>query len=118
MPAPDVPLLPPRDGEPVFDAPWQAQAFALAVILSERGAFAWPQFARRLGGQLARQGDQSDNAQYYRCWLAALQDLLEEQGAIGVGETAQREAEWREAAARTPHGEPIRLDTADEGGSA
>ena len=39
----------PRDGdEPVFAAPWQAQAFALAVKLSEQGHFSWKEWAATL----------------------------------------------------------------------
>ena len=39
---PDLAALPrlPRDAEgPVFRAPWEAQAFAMAVTLAERGLF-------------------------------------------------------------------------------
>ena len=34
-----LPRLPQDEGEPVFAEPWQAQAFALAVKLSEEGYF-------------------------------------------------------------------------------
>jgi hypothetical protein len=33
--------LPPDEGGPVFAEPWQAQAFALAIKLSEQGNFTW-----------------------------------------------------------------------------
>jgi hypothetical protein len=36
-----LPRLPRDAGGPVFAEPWQAQAFALAVKLSEHGHFAW-----------------------------------------------------------------------------
>jgi len=39
LPAP--PLLSRDAEEPVFAEPWQAQAFALAVKLSEQGHFTW-----------------------------------------------------------------------------
>ena len=46
LPAP--PLLS-RDAEgPVFAEPWQAQAFALAVKLSEQGHFTWKEWAAAL----------------------------------------------------------------------
>ena len=39
----------PRDEEgPVFAEPWQAQAFALAVKLSEQGHFTWKEWATAL----------------------------------------------------------------------
>ena len=35
----------PRDDEgPVFNEPWEASAFALAVRLSEEGHFTWPEW--------------------------------------------------------------------------
>ena len=50
---PEIPGLP-RDGEgPVFEAPWQAQAFAMAVRLNERGLFSWPEWATRFGEERA-----------------------------------------------------------------
>jgi hypothetical protein len=36
----------PRNAEcPVFREPWEAQAFALALSLSERGVFSWKEWA-------------------------------------------------------------------------
>ena len=43
------PELPPGLDEPVFAEPWQAQAFALAVALNERGLFSWTEWAETLG---------------------------------------------------------------------
>jgi hypothetical protein len=37
---------------PVFSGPWQAQAFALAVRLSEAGFFTWREWADELGAVL------------------------------------------------------------------
>src|SRR4051812_26586241 len=45
----------PRDEEgPVFAQPWQAQAFALAIKLSERGYFSWKEWAAALAAELKR----------------------------------------------------------------
>ena len=42
----------PRDEEgPVFTEPWQAQAFALAVKLSEQGHFTWKEWATALAAE-------------------------------------------------------------------
>ncbi len=44
----DVPGIP-RDAEgPVFREPWEAQAFAMALALHERGLFTWPEWAATL----------------------------------------------------------------------
>ena len=44
-----LPQLPRDEGGPVFAEPWQAQAFALAVKLSEQGHFTWKEWAAALG---------------------------------------------------------------------
>jgi nitrile hydratase accessory protein len=66
----------PRDADgPVFAEPWEAQAFALAVALNERGLFTWPEWAEALGREIERAraaGDPDTGATYYRNWLAAL----------------------------------------------
>ena len=36
-----LPGLTRDDGGPVFKAPWEAQAFAMALALHERGLFTW-----------------------------------------------------------------------------
>ncbi len=55
MSTPDLATLPaiPRDAEgPVFRAPWEAQAFAMAVTLHERGHFTWREWAGRLAAEI------------------------------------------------------------------
>ena len=44
-----LPRLPRDDGGPVFAEPWQANAFALAVKLSEQGHFTWQEWASAHG---------------------------------------------------------------------
>jgi hypothetical protein len=43
-----LPDLPRDDAGPVFAEPWQAQAFAPAVKLSEHGHFTWKEWAAAL----------------------------------------------------------------------
>ena len=47
-----LPALPRDEGGPVFAEPWQAQAFALAVKLSEEGYFTWKEWAAALAAEL------------------------------------------------------------------
>ena len=47
-----LPRLPRDEGEPVLAEPWQAQAFALAVKLSEQGHFTWKEWADALADEL------------------------------------------------------------------
>jgi nitrile hydratase accessory protein len=98
--------LPRDEGGPVFREPWEARAFGMAVALHERGLFAWSEFAGRLAARIAARAD-DDGSQYYRDWLAALEELVAERGLIGRDELAARKEEWAEAARETPHGQPI-----------
>ena len=73
-----LPPLPRDDGGPVFAEPWQAQAFALAVKLSEEAHFTWKEWAASLGDELkvaADRGEPDDGSRYYYHWLAALERL-------------------------------------------
>jgi nitrile hydratase accessory protein len=109
---PPLSTLPRDDDGPVFGAPWQAQAFAMAVALHERGHFTWPEWARRLADEIARaaaRGDSDDGRRYYEHWLAALEQLVAEKGLARSEELASRKAEWDRAARETPHGRPIEL---------
>ena len=70
-----VPRLPVDNEGPVFAEPWQAQAFSLAVRLSEQGYFTWKEWAAALAVELkaaALSGEPDDGSRYYHHWLAAL----------------------------------------------
>ena len=114
----DLGALPPipRDADgPVFRAPWEAQAFAMAVRLCEAGHFAWREWAARLAAGIAAaaaRGEPDDGTRYYEHWLAALEKLVAEKGLVLGDELARRAAEWELAARETPHGLPIELSRA------
>lgn len=108
----EVAGVPGDDDGPVFDAPWQAQAFALAVKLSERGLFTWPEWASRFGEERAKAAAArapDTNETYYLNWLATLERLVSEKGAASASELAARKDAWDRAAQATPHGQPIVL---------
>lgn len=116
MPAtPDLTLFPdvPREGDAaVFAAPWQAQAFALAVSLHQAGHFTWTEWATALSAEIqAAQaaGDPDLGDSYYEHWLSCLERLLAEKGILSAEGLAVRKEAWRKAAAETPHGQPILL---------
>ena len=91
--------------EPSFAEPWQARAFAMAVLASRQGCFTWSEWTQALGRELQHSSDTA----YFDRWLAALQSLLLGKGAIGPGELSDRKHAWEEAFRRTPHGEPVSL---------
>jgi nitrile hydratase accessory protein len=105
----DVAPLPRDDSGPVFAAPWQAQAFALAVHLHARGLFTWPQWAEALAAEIRAAGSGDDGSRYYEFWLAALEKLVAVRGATNAGALHARAEAWVRAAAATSHGRPIEL---------
>lgn len=100
--------------EPVFAEPWQAQVFALALALNERGVFTWAEWAETLGSAL--KGAAADGSDYYERWLAALEGLLVQKNIATVPEVADLTAAWHRAAEATPHGKPILLENDPLGG--
>jgi nitrile hydratase accessory protein len=110
--ADEVPSIPRDAAGPVFREPWEAQAFAMALALHERGVFTWPEWAATLGDEIKRAqsaGDPDTGETYYRHWLAALERLVAEKG-LASSETLHRYRHaWEHACDRTPHGKPIEL---------
>jgi nitrile hydratase accessory protein len=103
----------PRDAEgPVFREPWEAQAFAMAVSLHERGVFSWTEWAAALAVEIKvaqAQGDPDTGETYYQHWLAALEKLVAAKALASHTELATRRDQWDRAARATPHGQPIEL---------
>ncbi|WP_169543791.1 nitrile hydratase accessory protein [Sneathiella aquimaris] len=105
--------IPRNEDGPVFDEPWQAQAFAMTVGLHEKGLFSWSEWADIFGAQIAeatQQGRGCGNENYYLCWLAALEILVDQKKLISLDQLSVRKEEWRQANAHTDHGKPITLD--------
>jgi nitrile hydratase accessory protein len=110
--AAEVPGIPQDAGGPVFGEPWEAQAFAMAVALHERGLFTWPEWSAALGEEIQRaqrDGDPDTGSTYYHHWLRALERLVAGKGVASAGTLARYRDAWDRAADRTPHGEPIVL---------
>ena len=64
------------------------------------------EWSEALGAQIAAAPDED----YYRCWLVALERLVD---AREPGALARHRDAWARAAARTPHGKPIELAPTD-----
>src|SRR5262245_35484717 len=92
----DLESLPPipRDAEgPVFQAPWEAQAFGMAVALHERGCFTWKEWATYLAEEIAaaqERGEPDDGTRYYEHWLSALEKISAAKGLITAPELVRR----------------------------
>ncbi len=76
--------LPTDQGEPVFDEPWQARSFAMAVQLHESGLFTWNEWAETLSQCIASQEKSaaiSSGSDYYTQWQTALEILVDQKTA-------------------------------------
>jgi len=109
----------PRDDDgPVFREPWEAQAFAMALTLHERGLFTWNEWAATLADEIRRaqaKGDPDTGETYYLHWLATLERLVGEKGVASHATLRRYHDAWDHAADRTPHGSPIELRPEDFG---
>jgi nitrile hydratase accessory protein len=82
--------LPRKNGELLFEAPWQGRAFGLAVVLNKKGAYGWNAFRTRLVEQIT-----GGQPAYYENWLSALEILLVDRGLITRDDLLRRAAEYR-----------------------
>jgi nitrile hydratase accessory protein len=111
-----VPGIPRDDDGPVFREPWEAQAFAMALALHERGLFTWNEWADSLAREIQQAqaaGDPDTGETYYRHWLATLEKLVAEKGVATSQTLLRTRNAWDRAADRTPHGAPIELKSED-----
>ena len=107
----------PRDENgPVFRAPWEAHAFAMALGLYEKGLFAWSEWSAMLGEEIKKAqaaGDPDTGETYYLHWLATLERIVTEKGATSTQVLTDHYQAWERAMHRTPHGKPIELRAED-----
>jgi nitrile hydratase accessory protein len=81
--------LPRKNGELVFRAPWEGRAFGMAVVLNEKGAYAWDDFRARLVEEIAE-----GSPEYYESWLSAFESVLIDRGIVSVEELGRRASEY------------------------
>jgi len=74
--------LPRRNGELVFEEPWQGRVFGMAVALHERGVFAWEEFRRALIARIAEAEAGPGPFVYYEVWLRTFEGLLAGKGLV------------------------------------
>lgn len=87
--------IPRRNGEPVFNEPWESRVFGAAVALCERGIFEWDEFRERLIAEIASSDvDSADPARppatYYEHFLSALERVLIDKGICDQAEISQQ----------------------------
>ena len=98
--------------ERVFTEPWQAQAFAMVVTLTDQGYFTWKEWTETFSGVLAEsknKGGVSDGGDYYPCWVKALECIVFEKGITDLSNLDSTRLAWEMAYKVTPHGHPVHL---------
>ena len=74
--------LPRKNGELVFEEPWQGRVFGMAVALHERGLFEWEEFRRALIAQIGAAEARPGPFVYYEIWLRTFEELLAGKGLV------------------------------------
>lgn len=117
--------VPRKNGELVFEAPWEGRVFGMAVALSNERAYEWDAFRDRLAAEIAAAEEHGDTSGYYERWLASFERLLLETGIVTAEELDTRTGEyvaglWDEhehyettsdaiaSLTRSPHGSSVR----------
>ncbi|MEM7649967.1 MAG: nitrile hydratase accessory protein, partial [Cyanobacteria bacterium P01_A01_bin.70] len=86
MSSPQPPLA--ADGhtaedEPVFQAPWEAKAFAIVNQLAVDRQYSWTEWNDQLVQEIATaESSATDSRTYYECWLQACEKLLIAKGLL------------------------------------
>lgn len=86
--------LPRKNGELVFEAPWEGRAFGLAVAMNEDGLYEWRDFRDHLATEIADADARGTGATYYERWVASLETLVMEKGFVSKKELNKRTAEY------------------------
>jgi len=99
--------LPRKNGELVFEAPWESQAFGLAIALYERGHYDWEEFRGRLISEIGdwerSEEDEREVWDYYRRWLASFEALVKDRGLLSEQEIEERTSEFVSGARDDDH---------------
>jgi nitrile hydratase accessory protein len=86
--------LPRKNGELVFEAPWESRAFGMAVALNEGGFYHWHDFHDSLVAEIAAAEQSGAPSKYYERWLASLEKLAIAKGFITLEELEKRTGEY------------------------
>ena len=86
--------LPRENGELVFQAPWEARAFGLAVALNQQELYEWREFSAELAATIAVADQNNDPANYYTRWIASLEELIIAKGLLSREQLDAKTAEY------------------------
>lgn len=89
------PAAPPRkNGELVFNAPWEGRAFGMALAVRAHHTFKWSGLQSLLEKRIAEAGSSDDGSRYYVHWMASLEELLVQRGLVTRDDLERRAREY------------------------
>ena len=90
--------LPRDNGALIFHSPWESRVFAMAVLLCEKGAYAWTtfnaHFAKCIGEAERQHPDKEAVSAYYHRWMQALEQVILEKAILMEEELHTRANEF------------------------
>ncbi len=90
--------LPRKNGELVFQSPWESKTFGLAVALHEEGLYDWDEFRKVLIDEIKKwtsnHNEKDEKWSYYERWLSSLEEILLKKGIFTKKELDQRTEEF------------------------
>jgi nitrile hydratase accessory protein len=107
--------LPQKQGEPVFQDSWEAEAYAIGNLLVKEGHLLSAEWMQRMAVAISAAqaaGDPDHGDTYYQHWCAALESFCFDRNWISPDLYQQQLALWAAAIANTPHGVPLALENA------
>lgn len=99
-----------KDGEPVFQAPWEARAFAIVNQLAQAQEYSWSEWTEHFAREIsAAEHEPTDTSSYYERWVRACEKVLIAKGILNPLAIEQRIKEFlieREATIDHEHSDP------------
>jgi len=86
--------LPRQNGELLFETPWEARAFGMAVALNDSGVYMWRDFSQGLAAETAAAERHGIASSYYERWLETLEKIIIAKGLMTPQELDQRTAAY------------------------
>ena len=84
LPQPDSSAPLPADNEPVFQAPWEARAFAIVNQLATTAhTYSWTEWTDQFAEEIAiAEAEANNTSSYYERWVWACEKLLNAKGIL------------------------------------
>jgi len=82
--------VPRKNGELVFEEPWEGRIFGMAIALHDQRLYGWEEFQRSLIATIAQSESRGEDSRYYERWLASFERLLADKGLVTPEELQDR----------------------------